>query len=404
MMKQQFYKRLRHEWQRKWKSIRSVTDWTVALYFVIPSIIFSGIYYRSLWKRELSAEESVYFLLGLFTFCFITYSRGTRSFFEQADSLFLIQHPVHMKKLMKYGILYTCIRIAITNIAVTLVLLPIFIKSMNASILQVVSFWVSFTVFRFMLSLLVRYIDVRGGKRWVLWIVKIVLFCLSFICVGSGVFLGFKNLAYSIPFIIVLLISSVVLIKEKMNYQRFFFKEVEKEKTESMRWTMEIMQFSGQVTKQSTSSKPWLFPRSKHILGNKADSRIIESFLKEYFRSGASLSFYIKIISMSAVSIKIAPWWIALIIIVFSCVAIARYSGDQWNEFTKKMFLQLYCEQGKLIWLRSRAEMYLFIPAVFIYGTVILAQFYLLPAIIIGIAIIVLIGWIAFTPWKIYVK
>lgn len=398
MMKQQFYKRLRYEWQRKWKSIRSVTDWTVALYIIIPAVIFSGIYYRSLWTRELTVEEPAYFLIGLFVFFFATYSRGMRSFFEQADSLFLIQHPVHMQKLIKCGMIYTCIRISIMNSIVTLIMLPILVKSMEASLLQVVLFWLSFTVFRCMLSLLVRYIDVRGGKRWVSWIVKIIVFFMSFICLGSGVFLGFKHPVYAVLFIIALIGISLILIKQKMNYQRFFFKEVEKEKEESMRWTREIMHFSGQTTKPSNNSRPWLFPRSKHILGKKSDSRIIESFIKEYFRSGTSLSFYIKIILMSATSIKVTPWWIALIIIVFSCVAIARYSGDQWNEFAKKMFLQLYCEQGKLLWLKGRATMCLFIPAVLIYGTVILAQFYLLPAIIIGIFLLIVIGWIVFLP------
>ncbi len=42
MIKQQFYKRLRHELERKWKSIRSVTDWTVALYIIIPSTYIYG--------------------------------------------------------------------------------------------------------------------------------------------------------------------------------------------------------------------------------------------------------------------------------------------------------------------------------------------------------------------------
>ncbi|MDM5188456.1 ABC transporter permease [Bacillus sp. DX4.1] len=398
MMKQQFYKRLFHELQGKWKSIRSVTDWTVALYFIVPALVFSGIYYRSLWINELFIQETTYFLLGLLAFYFITFSRGTRSFFEQADSLFLIQHPSHMKKLMRYGTMYTFVRISITNVIVTMAMLPVFLKNMDASILQVLLFWLFFTVFRCMVSLLVRYADVRIGKRWVLWIVKNVLFFSGLICFGSGMLFVFKKPFYTILFLIVFVLISLLLIKEKMNYQRFFFKEIEKEKAESMRWTMDIMKFSGQVTKPSNSSKPWLFPRSKYILRKNPDSRIIESFLKEYFRSGSSLSFYIKIIFISAASVKIAPWWIALIIVVFSCVAIARYSGDQWNEFAKKMFLQLYCEQGKLLWLKGKAEMYLFLPALLTYGTVILAQFYLLPAIIIGIILVILVGWIVFMP------
>lgn len=105
MIKKQFYKRLRHELERKWKSIRSVTDWTVALYIIIPALIFMGIYYRSLWTETLSMEETVYFGLGLLAFYLVTYSRGVRSFFEQADSLFLISYPTHMRKLIQYGMI-----------------------------------------------------------------------------------------------------------------------------------------------------------------------------------------------------------------------------------------------------------------------------------------------------------
>ncbi|MDM5154784.1 ABC transporter permease [Bacillus sp. DX1.1] len=399
MIKKQFYKRLFYEFHMKWKSIRSVTDWTVALYIIIPALVFSGIYYRSLWTKELSVEETIYFSLGLLVFYFVTFSRGTRSFFEQADSLFLIQHPSHMKKLMRYGTMYTFVRISITNVIVTMAMLPVFLKNMDASILQVLLFWLFFTVFRCMVSLLVRYVDVRIGKRWVLWIVKNMLFLIGLICFGSGMFFVFKNPICSIPFIVIFILISVALIKKKMNYQRFFFKEVEKEKAESMRWTMDIMQFGGHVIKPSnTTSKPWVFPRSKRILGRKSDSRIVESFLKEYFRTGNSLGFYIRIVLISALAITRTPWWITSIILVFSLFAIARYSRDRWSEFTKKMFLQLYCNEGRLVWLRWKSSQYLFLPALFIYGTVILAQFYLLPAIIIGIILVILVGWIVFIP------
>lgn len=83
MIKQQFYKRLCHELQRKWKSICSVTDWTVALYIIIPTLIFMGIYYRSLWINELSMEETIYFGLGLLAFYLVTYPRGVRSFLSK---------------------------------------------------------------------------------------------------------------------------------------------------------------------------------------------------------------------------------------------------------------------------------------------------------------------------------
>ncbi|MFJ8413932.1 ABC transporter permease [Bacillus paramycoides] len=399
MIKQQFNKRLRHELQRKWKSIRSVADWTVALYIIIPALIFMGIYYRSLWMKELSMEETVYFGLGLLAFYFVTFSRGVRSFFEQADSLFLISYPNHMRRLMKFGMIYTFIRIAITNVIVVFIMLPLLMKSMGATIIQIVLFWIFFTVFRFMLSLLMRFINVRVGKRWVLWIIKNVLFSFGLIFVGISLFFIYKNQLYSILFIGLAALLTVVLVKEKMNYKNYFFKEVEKEKEESMRWTRGIMQVGGHAAKPSSSNKnPWMFPRSKKILGKKADSRIIESFLKEFLRTSSALMFYVQITLISSVSIIVTPRWITAIILVFALLAIAHYARDYWNEFTKKMFLHLYCDEGKLLLLRWKVNRYLLLPAIIIYGTVILSQFYLLPAVIIGVIFILLIGWIVFLP------
>ncbi|KAB2365356.1 ABC transporter permease [Bacillus thuringiensis] len=401
MIKQQFYKRLRHELQRKWKSIRSVTDWTVALYIIIPALIFMGIYYRSLWMGNLSMEETIYFGLGLLVFYLITYPRGVRSFFEQADSLFLISYPNHMRKLVQYGMMYTFVRIAITNVIVVVIMLPVLMKSIGVTEIQVVLFWVFFTVFRFMLSLLTRFIHIRVGKRWVLWIIKNVIFSMSLSFFGMSLFFTYKNPFYSILFIGLVIFLSIVLVKEKMNYKSSFFKEVEKEKEESMRWTSGIMQVGGHAAKPSSSNKkPWMFPRSKRLLGKKADARIVESFLKEFFRTSTARIFYIQIVCISTASIIMTPRWIAAIVLVFAVVAISRYARDYWNEFTNKMFLHLYCDEGNLLLLRWKANRHLLLPAILLYGIVILAQFYLLPAVIGGIIFILLIVWIVFLPLK----
>ncbi|KAA0765381.1 ABC transporter permease [Bacillus sp. SH5-2] len=399
MIKQQFYKRLRHELERKWKSIRSVTDWTVAFYIIIPAFIFMGIYYRSLWINELSMEETIYFVLGLLAFYLVTYSRGVRSFFEQADSLFLISYPAHMQKLVQYGMIYTFVRIAITNVIVVVIMLPVLMKSIGATEIQVILLWAFFTVFRFLLSLLTRFIHVRVGKRWVLWVVKNIIFSMSVSFFVISLFFIYINPFYSILFISLAISLIIVLVKEKMNYKNYFYKEVEKEKEESMRWTTGIIQVGGHTVKPSSSNKkPWMFPRSKRFLRKKADSRIVESFLKEFFRTSSARIFYIQIVCISTVSIIMTPRWIAAIILVFALFAISRYARDYWNAFTQKMFLHLYCEEGKLLLLRWKADRYLLLPAILLYGIVILSYFYLLPAVIAGVVFIVLMGWIVFLP------
>ena len=72
--------------------------------------------------------------------------------------------------------------------------------------------------------------------------------------------------------------------------------------------------------------------------------------------------------------------------------------SDYWTEFTKKMFLHLYCDEGKLLLLRWKADRYLLLPVILLYGIVILSHFYLLPALIAGVIFIVWIGWIVFLP------
>ncbi|MCU5500876.1 ABC transporter permease, partial [Bacillus wiedmannii] len=204
---------------------------------------------------------------------------------------------------------------------------------------------------------------------------------------------------YSILSIGLAVFLIIGLIKEKWNYKNCFFKEVEKEKEESMRWTSGIMQVGGHTAKPSSSNKkPWMFPRSKKFLGKKKESRIVESFLKEFFRTSSARIFYIQIVCISTVSIIMSPRWIAAIILAFAFVGISRYARDYWNEFTKKMFLHLYCDEGKLLLLRWKADRYLLLPVLLLYGIVILSHFDLLLAVIAGIIFIVWIGWIVFLP------
>lgn len=122
--------------------------------------------------------------------------------------------------------------------------------------------------------------------------------------------------------------------------------------------------------------------------------------MKEFFRTSTARIFYIQIVCISTASIIMTPRWIAAIVLVFAVVAISRYARDYWNEFTNKMFLHLYCDEGNLLLLRWKANRYLLLPAILLYGIVILAQFYLLPAVIGGIIFILLIVWIVFLPLK----
>ena len=105
-----------------------------------------------------------------------------------------------------------------------------------------------------------------------------------------------------------------------------------------MRWTSGIMQVGGHAAKPSSSNKSRGCFHVLKVLGKKKESRIVESFLKDFFRTSSARIFYIQIVCISTVSIIMSPSGIAAIILVFALVGISRYARDYWNEFTKKCF------------------------------------------------------------------
>ncbi|MEM5599461.1 ABC transporter permease [Niallia circulans] len=44
-----FFSRLISNWHYQWKVLRSIADWTVIVYILVPLGVFCGVIYRSWW-------------------------------------------------------------------------------------------------------------------------------------------------------------------------------------------------------------------------------------------------------------------------------------------------------------------------------------------------------------------
>ena len=148
------------------------------IYYYSSIYIYGNLLSITLDKRIINGRDNLFWIRFTSILSSNIYERSS-FIFEQADSLFLISYPAHMQKLIQYGMTYTFIRIAITNVVVVVAMLPVLMKSIGVTKIQVVLFWLFFTLFRCMLSLLTRYIHVCVGKGWLLWIIKNVIFSIS---------------------------------------------------------------------------------------------------------------------------------------------------------------------------------------------------------------------------------
>jgi ABC-2 type transport system permease protein len=368
MYKRLFYKRVWHEWRQKGKTARSIIDWTIALYVVIPAAVFAGMYYSSLWKTAPKWVTYVPLYVSFTCLFFLTSLGSVRSFLEQGDSLFLIQYPHIMRAIIVRGIWYTCVKGILVNGIAFLYSLPILITGYGLTVVQAVILFLLLVLMSFIQMFLNRYWKVRIQHKWEQKLLHFTSIGVITLLFGSGVVLLVKLPYALLLYVGLLLVLLRFLIRQELQYERVFFQEAELERAEGLRWTSAVLVGVGHVQKPVQSKKPWLFPRSKRLLKTENRTfRIVEAFLKDYFRTDSNLQFYSLVTMYSEGGIVAAPWWLGSIIFAFALFAIFKQSGEQWKLFADKMLLRLYCPEGERLLIAEKARGLIFFPALLVY-------------------------------------
>src|SRR5690625_2520566 len=118
---------------RKWREnmkeqigvIRTVVDWTVALYVIVPSLLIGIFQYRTWLVVPPDWLEQI--PLGLFAvlFAVIASSGQIRSYLDEADSLFLLQNDRLMKSIKLLGAVQSVGKWMLILAALLLLFLPL---------------------------------------------------------------------------------------------------------------------------------------------------------------------------------------------------------------------------------------------------------------------------------------
>ena len=115
----------------------------------------------------------------------------------------------------------------------------------------------------------------------------------------------------------------IILIKEKLNYKNCFLKKLREKKKKVCAGRVGLCKLVVMQLNRVVRIKSRGCFRVLKVLGKKTDYRIVESFLKEFFRTSSARIFYIQIVCISTVSIIMSPKWIAAIILAFALFAIS---------------------------------------------------------------------------------
>jgi len=97
-----FLQRLLKAWKFQYGVLKSIFDWTIILYLVVPAVIIFSFIYRSWWiEMQPWIEDIPLFLLffGLYT---LSWFGNIRTYIEEADTIFLLKHFSLLAKTSDY--------------------------------------------------------------------------------------------------------------------------------------------------------------------------------------------------------------------------------------------------------------------------------------------------------------
>lgn len=364
-----FWSRLLKTKHYQWKTFRTIADWTIIVYLIIPAILIFTFMYVS-WWQETPAWIEPFPVIAVFFLLYILCWQGTiHTYVQEADKVFLIKKSdlfIGMKRLGYVASVMGGVRSILLSV---IVLMPILLRHYMLTISAIAVIVIYFIALYTVLIIVKYYINMMEA-RW-----KVLL-------AYSGVFLLFSFLTNVIYYLwvagrieIVLLISSLMFAAavftavrtlQNISYIEYEIKANEEQKLKNVQM---IFTLSLDVEKPviSKRKKPLLFRKSKRIFRNRREKNgYTELFIKAFIRNYTHWSSYFQMISVGAAAMVIIPplWIKALVLLAFLIMAHAWLSTIwdkifMFNPLTKK-----YTEQDAYFSARKQTIMAFYLFAI----------------------------------------
>ncbi|MDF2922642.1 MAG: hypothetical protein K0R57_1556 [Paenibacillaceae bacterium] len=284
--------RIRNNAAFQYRAWKMAVDWVIALYVVVPGLIFLGYQYASWWREAPVWLEAVPYLLFR-SYLFIAAVTGTiRYFVDDADQLFLIQRGSWFKRMIATGMTYSLVSQALGLALIGLVLFPLLRNGYGISGQE--------TVFLFLITFLMKIYLMLGKQQlelrlsgWKSIIVRALLMpvlaaVFGVLSSGAGRGLLFASLIAACLFL-----PLCWLLPARLRAKGTFYRDVIREREEKMKLASMLMSAGGfPARKKSKPNRkhPFLFPASRKLFKQRTQENVLaESLIKAILRSTSKL-------------------------------------------------------------------------------------------------------------------
>lgn len=340
--------RVKQNWTYQYKIMKSVVDWTVFVYFVIPLTVITIAIYKSWWEELPNWIHNISFYWIFIVFFLFFWGNHFRTYVKEADSIFLRKNEVLLLHMRRWGIIYSYIYEIVLLLFSFVFIAPFWFQHYGYNLHQLLLFgglclsikWVIMGI-KGKLN-----VEVTGWRT----LISGIPLLLGTILVWSFCYQAFINnqIAIILGITITLTIVSIILIwpRYKDNHrleQDLAIDRFEKTKIIDMIFSLS-MDIEKMPKRYSSRKSPVTFSKSGRIFNRRTPKNgFLELFMKVNARNIQYITGYFQIIGItSAATIILPPMWLKITIIIAGSLFLLSWINSLWDKiignhpFTKK--------------------------------------------------------------------
>ncbi|RFU68717.1 hypothetical protein D0469_11305 [Peribacillus saganii] len=366
-----FGDRLVREWRFQYGVIKSIADWTIMLYLLIPGAAIGFMIYRSWWINppawSLEMPVEVYYIVLLL----ITFLGQYRTFTEEADKVFMAKHRLLFTGMKRWAYLYSVISQALGVAAAVLIMLPLLLKIHQFSIYETVSAAAFFIGLRLLISAIKVHISDIGS----VWNRKLASFTMFSAAANLSVLILWEPSWLIFIEALIVGAASVFLYYPRTTKLGYIDDEVALERKQRVKYINLIFTMSNDIenSKIITRKKPLLYRNSKRMFKKRTPiNGYKELFFKLFIRDFGTLASYYQIVAVTVAAIVILPpLLLKLPVAIGLLIVLYLWLLNIWDKLTlANPLTRKYQYDEAFLKARNQAAGVLMLPAVLVAGAV----------------------------------
>jgi ABC-2 type transport system permease protein len=355
-----FLKRAVSNLRYQYGIIRTAVDWTVALYIVLPALVFFIYQYISWWDKVpdwfvfmealirgtgqgiLQGRDYALILPALYLSAF---SASIRYFVDAADQLFVIR-SIWYRAQLRLGLLYS---LAVSGWMVMLwfaLWAPLIMRTYS-SITIAGYIWIAAVtiLFKMVLGLLHQWIRLRYFS-WRRLLLRMMLFTIGGLSYFAAVTFGLGNFYRGTALVLGMIVLLYAAGSKRAAMKGTFLQEAAEERRERLLLAAFMLRGIVEPSKTAASSatrkRPWIFRRSQRLFRRRTPvNGVTEFVLKACVRSKVQRRLYLQFIAIMAAALVLSPIWLKYMLWLVSSLLLALWMKKIVKELLEEQLLKL---------------------------------------------------------------